>query len=69
MPGEVRPAPAGHLDAPVDERASVSSAHSAMGTRGSTRVVQSTRQYDASLSSPTAVRKMSAPLPRAGPSG
>jgi hypothetical protein len=44
MPGELTPAPAGHWEAPVAVLLSVSNVHSAMGTFGSARVVQSTRQ-------------------------
>ena len=67
MPGELTFAPAAHDCTPVAALLSVSNAHSAIGARGLTSVVQSTRQYDASSVSPTAARKMSAPFPAAGP--
>ncbi|MDR7360800.1 hypothetical protein [Nocardioides marmoribigeumensis] len=69
MPGEVTPAAAGHAARPVPARESVSKVHTAIGTRGSARVFQSTRQYVARAVAPTAATKRSAPLRRAGPSG
>jgi hypothetical protein len=44
IPGEVRPAPAGQAEDPVAASSSRSSAHSAIGTAGSSSVCQSTRQ-------------------------
>ncbi len=69
IPGELTPAFAGQAAAPVEVSASRSKVHTAMGTSGSASVVQSTRQYDARPSRPTAVRKMSAPLLWEGPDG
>ena len=48
---------------------SVSNVNSAMGTDGSSSVFQSTRHHVSVSVSPTATRKMSAPLRAAGPAG
>ena len=68
MPVERTPAPAGHSSVVVVAR-SVSNVNSAMGTDGSSSVFQSTRHHVSVSVSPTATRKMSAPLRAAGPSG
>ena len=62
------PAPAGHDPAPATA-GSTSIANMATGTDGLTSVFQSTRHHVSVAVSPTAARKMSAPLWAAGPSG
>src|SRR3954470_11698670 len=69
MPGEDTLAWAGHADRPVLALPSISKVQAAIGTLGSTRVFQSTRQIVASSTRPAAARKMSAPLSRAAPAG
>jgi len=68
IPADRTPAPAGQSSVVVVAR-SVSKVNSAMGTDGSSRVFQSTRHQVSVSVSPTATRKMSAPLPAAGPAG
>ncbi|VBA40307.1 hypothetical protein LAUMK13_02992 [Mycobacterium innocens] len=68
MPAERTPAPAGH-SADAARPRSVSKVNSAIGTVASTSVFQSTRQQVWVSVRPIATRKMSAPLPAAGPSG
>src|SRR5688500_4838516 len=69
IPGDRIPAPAGHTRPPVAGLSSVSRAQAAMGTVAETSVVQSTRHHEDVASTPTAARKMSAPLLEAGPGG
>ena len=68
MPAERTPAPAGHAEVGACSR-SVSNVNNAIGTDGSSSVFQSIRHHVWVSVSPTATRKMSAPLRPAGPRG
>lgn len=68
IPADRTPAPAGHCVLAARPRP-VSMANKPTGTEGSTNVFQSIRHQVSDSVSPTATRKMSAPLPAAGPSG
>lgn len=68
IPGERTPAPAGHCSGAL-RAGPVSKVNRAMGTDASTNVFQSIRHQVSVAVSPTATRKMSAPLRAAGPSG